>query len=703
MPGPEADPARELVGDAVGRGMPVDAGTIEIAAVETGPEVRKRRKKGLGVAAWLSIGWIALVVGLAILAPVLPLDDPKESITAIARRGPLADAGTAPGHLLGGDFNGRDMLSRLIWGGRVTLVVATLAVIIGFIFGGLLGLVGGYFRGKVDVVVSLLLDVFLAIPAVILALALVTILRTQPGTNGGGLDPEVALILALGLRVDPGARAHHARQHVVVVAARVRARGARAGRQAPAHHHARGTAQRVAGDDVDRAARHRGGDRRRGHPRHPRRQRGDRHAHVGQHDRHRSHPTPAGAAHRVRTRADDLLHRARAQHARRRRAQPLRRTGGRPVSDGVPPPLLEVTDVATHFDTERGLVHAVDGVSFTLERGRTVGIVGESGSGKTVLSRSIMGLLPKKNVVRHGSIKFEGVEIGAASPKQMRKYWGAHMGMVFQDPMTALNPVMKIGNQITESIHTHLDVSRTFASELAVSLLESVRVPDPERRMDEYPHQLSGGLRQRVCIAVALACGPQLLLADEPTTALDVTVQAQVLDVLEAQQRERFMAMVLVTHDLGVVAGRADEVIVMYAGQVVEKASTATLFSDMKMPYTEALLRSIPKIAEPSHTTPLGHPRAPARPRPPPDRLPVRGAVPVRAGPLPRRAAAAAAGHDARATSTGAGSRSAHPRARPRWPATSRPVAMEMSAVAMMEMQRRRGRRPGRRSGIDQC
>jgi peptide/nickel transport system permease protein len=194
----QADPARELVGEAVGRGTPIDAGTIEIAAVETGPEVRKRRKKGLGVAAWLSIGWIALVVGLAILAPVLPLDDPKESITAIARRGPLADAGTAPGHLLGGDFNGRDMLSRLIWGGRVTLVVATLAVIIGVICGGLLGLVGGYFRGEVDVVVSLLLDVFLAIPAVILALALVTILRTQPGTKGGGLDPEVALILALG-------------------------------------------------------------------------------------------------------------------------------------------------------------------------------------------------------------------------------------------------------------------------------------------------------------------------------------------------------------------------------------------------------------------------------------------------------------------------------------------------------------------------
>jgi len=272
------------------------------------------------------------------------------------------------------------------------------------------------------------------------------------------------------------------------------------------------------------------------------------------------------------------------------------------VSEHPGIPLLEVTDVATGFETARGLVRSVDGVSFSLERGHTIGIVGESGSGKTVLSRSIMGLLPHKGVVRSGSIRFDGTEIGEASPKEMRKFWGDAMAMVFQDPMTSLNPVMKIGRQITEAIHTHLDVTKQFADELAVSLLESVRVPDPERRMGEYPHQLSGGLRQRICIAIALACGPQLLLADEPTTALDVTVQAQVLDVLAQQQRERFMAVILVTHDLGVVAGRADDVLVMYAGQVVEKAPTATLFRHMKMPYTEALLRSIPKLTEPSHT-----------------------------------------------------------------------------------------------------
>jgi peptide/nickel transport system ATP-binding protein len=264
--------------------------------------------------------------------------------------------------------------------------------------------------------------------------------------------------------------------------------------------------------------------------------------------------------------------------------------------------LLEVTDIKTAFETDRGLVRSVDGVSLTLERGKTIGIVGESGSGKTVLSRSIMGLLPKRGVVRSGSVKFEGRELIGVKPKDMRSFWGSQMSMIFQDPMTSLNPVMKIGKQITESLRQHLDVSKSFADELAENLLESVRIPEPAKRLKEYPHQLSGGMRQRVCIAVALAAGPKLLFADEPTTALDVTVQAQVLDLMAAQQRERFMAIVLVTHDLGVVAGRADDIAVMYAGRIVEKAPTKTLFANMKMPYTEALLSSIPRLDDKSHT-----------------------------------------------------------------------------------------------------
>jgi oligopeptide/dipeptide ABC transporter ATP-binding protein len=264
--------------------------------------------------------------------------------------------------------------------------------------------------------------------------------------------------------------------------------------------------------------------------------------------------------------------------------------------------LLEVTDVATRFRTPRGAVRAVDGVSFTLDRGHTLGIVGESGSGKSVLSRSIMGLLPTLNVERDGSVVFEGTELSTLSASAMRRYWGTEMAMVFQDPMTSLNPVMRIGNQITESLRARLGMGRSEADETALSLLRSVGIPEAARRLKEYPHQLSGGMRQRVTIAIALACGPKLLFADEPTTALDVTVQAQILDLLGQQQRERFMAMILVTHDLGVVAGRTDDIAVMYAGQLVEKSPTAALFANVRMPYTEALLKSIPRIEQKSHT-----------------------------------------------------------------------------------------------------
>ena len=265
-------------------------------------------------------------------------------------------------------------------------------------------------------------------------------------------------------------------------------------------------------------------------------------------------------------------------------------------------PLLEVRDLSTSFRTEHGTVHAVDEVSFILERGQTLGVVGESGSGKTVLSRSVMGLLPKRNVIREGSVLYEGTEIIGFNEKQMSDVWGAEMAMVFQDPMTSLNPVMKIGKQITESLRRHLGVDKDEATATATSLLRQVGIPEPERRLNEYPHQLSGGMRQRVTIAIALACGPKILFADEPTTALDVTVQAQILDLLDDLQRDRHMAMILVSHDLGVVASRTDDIMVMYGGKVVEKAPTKELFGNVKMPYTESLLKSIPRIEQPSHT-----------------------------------------------------------------------------------------------------
>ncbi len=261
--------------------------------------------------------------------------------------------------------------------------------------------------------------------------------------------------------------------------------------------------------------------------------------------------------------------------------------------------LLVVDDVRTYFRSARGLVRAVDGVSFTLDRGRTLGIVGESGSGKTILSRSIMGLLPRRHTeTPTGEVLFKGRDLRQAPRKQLKKIWGRDVAVVFQDPMTSLNPVMKIGKQLTESLRHHHGVSKSSANATVVELLRAVDINEPESRLEQYPHQLSGGMRQRVTIAMALTCGPELLIADEPTTALDVTVQAQILDLLQAQQRERRMAMIIVTHDLGVVAGRTDEIIVMYAGQVVEKAPTAELFTNVRMPYTEALLRSIPRIED---------------------------------------------------------------------------------------------------------
>jgi len=264
--------------------------------------------------------------------------------------------------------------------------------------------------------------------------------------------------------------------------------------------------------------------------------------------------------------------------------------------------LLVVDDLRTHFHVDAGIVKAVDGVSFSLERGTTLGIVGESGSGKTVLSRSIMRLNTGGNAVTTGSVNYDGTELVGLEPKQLKSMWGTEMAMVFQDPMTSLNPVVKIGRQITEHLRFHLAVSRQEAKRLGIELLRSVRIPEPEARFNTYPHQLSGGMRQRVSIAIALACGPRILFADEPTTALDVTVQHQILNLLRFQQRDRFMTMILVTHDLGVVAGRTDEIAVMYAGKIVEKAPTKSLFRTLKHPYTEALLASIPKVSNPKHT-----------------------------------------------------------------------------------------------------
>jgi len=258
-------------------------------------------------------------------------------------------------------------------------------------------------------------------------------------------------------------------------------------------------------------------------------------------------------------------------------------------------PLLKVKDLKTHFHTEDGLVKAVDGISYEVYPGETLGIVGESGCGKSVNSLSIMRLL-ESNAEVHGEISFEDKSILKLSEPQMRKIRGNDIAMIFQEPMTALNPVFTVGDQIEEAIILHQKKSRDEAHQMAIDMLRKVGIPEPTKRVDEYPHELSGGMRQRAMIAMALSCNPRVLIADEPTTALDVTIQAQILELMKSLQDEYGMSIVMITHDLGVIAEVADRVVVMYAGKVVEYADAVTLFKNPKHPYTWGLLNAIPRL-----------------------------------------------------------------------------------------------------------
>src|SRR3954447_20243869 len=258
--------------------------------------------------------------------------------------------------------------------------------------------------------------------------------------------------------------------------------------------------------------------------------------------------------------------------------------------------LLEVTDLKTYFRTDDGVVRAVDGVSFTVDKGQTLGIVGESGSGKSVTCLTIMGLNPKRSAMSSGTAMWKDEDLLTASPRRLREIRGSEIAMIFQDPMTSLNPVHRIGDQLAEAMRLHEDVSKKTARARALELLKAVGIPRAERRLDDYPHQFSGGMRQRVMIAMALVNDPDLLIADEPTTALDVTTQAQILNLMNKLQEDFGSAIIIITHDLGVVAETADDVVVMYAAEVVEQGPVDSIFRRPHMPYTWGLLGSLPRL-----------------------------------------------------------------------------------------------------------
>ena len=263
-------------------------------------------------------------------------------------------------------------------------------------------------------------------------------------------------------------------------------------------------------------------------------------------------------------------------------------------------PLLQVRDLITAFDTDGGLVRAVDQVSFDVARGKTLGIVGESGCGKSVTAMSLVRLLPQPSgKILQGEVRFKGRDLSRLKPDELRRVRGNEIGVIFQEPMTALNPVQRIGKQLAEGFLLHKGMSRREAWEAGVEMLRLVKIPAPEQRAGDYPHQLSGGMRQRVVIAMALACRPDLVIADEPTTALDVTVQAQILDLMKRLQAELGMSVILITHDLGVIAETCDEVVVMYGGRVVERAPVREIFARPRHAYTRGLLASIPRLETP--------------------------------------------------------------------------------------------------------
>ena len=275
-------------------------------------------------------------------------------------------------------------------------------------------------------------------------------------------------------------------------------------------------------------------------------------------------------------------------------------------------PLLQIEDLKVDFATEDGIVHAVGGISLAVGPGQMLGVVGESGSGKSVSMLTVMGLTRAENATISGVARFDGKNLLELSDNELRKIRGNDIAMIFQDPLSSLHPFYKVGSQLTEAILTHRDMSKAEARRRAVDLLRQVGIPDPEGRVDAYPHEFSGGMRQRAMIAMALSNDPKVLIADEPTTALDVTVQAQILDLIARLQRERDMAVILITHDLGVVAEHADEIAVMYAGKVVEQAPTDLIFDAPEHPYTWGLLQSIPRLDRPP-----GEPLVPIPGRPP--------------------------------------------------------------------------------------
>jgi peptide/nickel transport system permease protein len=552
-------------------------GSVEVATTATVP---RGRAESRFVEGWhryagdrlavVGLVIVAVVVFAAVFAPWVAPFDPNFQFEGLRRAGPGVE-----GHLLGTDEVGRDILSRLIYGGRLSLFVSVTPTVIAALIALGLGLIAGYVGGRIDQITMRVLDVFFAFPVVLLAILIAGVL---------GPGPRNQIIAIVFILVPYMARV--VRTQVVSLRNQDFVEAARRLRHGAGGLHDSG--------------------RRRAQLLRPRRQPAD--LRLGLHGQHRQ-----GDDHHLAPRRPDAErpHRpggARLQLRRRRAAQRPRSAGERGMSSQAASAertdqgrlagdvLLAVDGLTVELE-RRGQrpLRAVDDVSLRARRGTVVGIVGESGSGKTMTANAVMRLLPRGGRIVDGTVTFDGVSLLDLDPEAMRRVRGKRIAMIFQNPMTSLNPAFPIGRQMTDMLVHHERIDRSDAMAQALALLRQVGIPEAERQVNAYPHQLSGGMRQRVVIAMALSCRPDLLIADEPTTALDVTIQAQILDLLDAIAADRQRAILFISHDFGVIARMCDDVVVMYQGKVVEAGPVARILSAPEHPYTRALLGTIPR------------------------------------------------------------------------------------------------------------
>ena len=574
----------------------VAADVDPIAAAPLGKRPKAPRPT-LGIFFWCSVAWIAILVFFALFRDLLPLRDPE----ALGIRTREVEAFEGPGWnaWFGGDGRGRDMFARVVQGARPALILGVSVTMIGGFLGSAVGVTAGYLRGKVDSVTSIIIDISLAFPGLVLLIAV-------RATFGNSMTVFIILFSVTSIpsyaRIVRGATFALAEREFVDAASgmgatkrRILVRELAPNILLPVLSFAFiGFALVIVAEgglafiglSLDQVTW------------------GQLIADGAGEIRENWHVAmiPATVMFLTILAFNLVGDGLRSLWAPREVATQRRlRVEGehRPSSTGA---ALDVRDLKTTLHTPAGDVHAVDGVSLTVRRGEALGVVGESGSGKTMILRSIVGAFALADVTRSGTVDVDGVDMLRSDPTTIRRALGTKVGMVSQNPLTALNPVRRIETQIVEPMMVHRDMSKADARARALELMKQVGIPAPERRLREYPHQLSGGMRQRVTIAIALANEPGLLLADEPTTALDVTVQDQILRLLSGLQQDREMAMVLVTHDLAVVKGFTDRVAIVYGGEVVESGPTEEIFTDPKHRYTLALMQSMPNLDLPSHS-----------------------------------------------------------------------------------------------------